>query len=74
MKKRFVFAFTMGLLATCIISFVLVAVNLGFGPKILFVWLRSWLIAYAIVIPLLLLLLFVAPQVQRLVGRLLKEQ
>lgn len=71
MKKRFVFAFTMGLLATCIISFVLVAVNLGFGPKILFVWLRSWLIAYAIVIPLLL---FVAPQVQRLVGRLLKEQ
>ncbi len=72
MKKRFVFAFTMGLLATCIIWFVLVAVNLGFGPKILFVWLRSWLIAYAIVI--LLLLLFVAPQVQRLVGRLLKEQ
>jgi hypothetical protein len=71
MKKRLVFAFTMGLFATCIISFVLVAVNLGFGPKFMFVWLRSWLIAYVIVIPLFL---FVAPLVQLLISRWLKEQ
>ncbi|MCC6701074.1 MAG: DUF2798 domain-containing protein, partial [Fluviicola sp.] len=35
MKKRFVFAIIMGLIATCIISFTLVAVNLGFTNRFL---------------------------------------
>lgn len=70
MKKRFVFAIIMGLIATCIISFTLVAVNLGFTNRFLLVWLRSWGIAYLVVIPLLL---FLAPQVHRLVNRMMDE-
>ena len=70
MKKRIVFAIIMGLIATCIISFTLVAVNLGFTDRFFLVWLRSWGLAYMVVIPLLL---FLAPQVHRLVIRMMDE-
>jgi hypothetical protein len=70
MKKRIAFALIMGLIATCIISFTLVSVNVGYTTSFLRIWLRSWALAYAVVIPLLLL---VAPQVHRLVQFLFDE-
>lgn len=66
MKKRLAFSFIMGTIATCIISFTLVGVNVGFNDLFFTVWLRSWLIAFCVAIPLLL---FVAPQVQKMVSR-----
>jgi uncharacterized protein YaaW (UPF0174 family) len=66
MKKRLAFALLMGIITTGIISFALIAINVGFGPAFLGVWLRSWAIAYGVAIPVILL---VAPRVQGAVDR-----
>lgn len=66
LKNRIAFALLMGILTTSIISFVLIALNLGFGPAFLATWLRSWAMAYLLVIPILLL---VAPRVRAAVDR-----
>jgi hypothetical protein len=65
MKHKIAFALIMGIITTCIISFTLVAVNVGFGTSFIKIWLRSWLIAYVIVIPFLLI---IAPRIQKLVA------
>lgn len=57
----------MGIITTCIISFTLVSVNVGYNDKFMVIWLRSWLIAYVVVIPAILI---IGPQVQRLVNKL----
>ena len=67
MKQRITFALLMGVVTTCIISFGLVAINLGFGPRFVGVWLRSWFYAYLMVVPAILL---IAPLVQRFVDRM----
>jgi len=67
MKHKIAFALIMGIITTCIISFTLVAVNVGFGLSFIKIWLRSWLIAYVIVIPSLLI---IAPKIQKLVAYL----
>jgi hypothetical protein len=69
MKQRIAFALIMGIITTCIISFTLVSINVGFGPLFLKIWLRSWVIAYLVVIPAILIL---GPQVQKLVERIFK--
>ena len=51
------FAFIMSLVTTFIISFTLVSINLGFTDRFIFVWLRSWFIAFIIA---LLSILFIA--------------
>jgi hypothetical protein len=66
MKQRIAFALLMGVITTGIISFSLVAINVGFIPGFVRIWLKSWFFAYVIVIPAILL---IAPQVQRLVER-----
>ena len=71
MKKKIAFALIMGSITTGFISFVLIAVNLGFTNNFLFVWLRSWMLSYSIVIPTLLLL---APRIQQLVERIFEEK
>ena len=71
MKQKIAFALLMGIVTTCIISFTLVAVNVGFGPLFLKVWLRSWAIAYCVVIPAIL---FIGPQVQKIVNKIYKAQ
>lgn len=62
-KSTLKFAFVTGSFVTSYITFVLVAVNVGFIPNFVFIWLRSWLIAYSLVIPSLL---FVAPTIRKL--------
>lgn len=71
MKQKIAFALLMGIITTCIISFTLVAVNVGFGPLFLKVWLRSWAIAYCVVIPAIL---FIGPQIQKIVNKIYKAQ
>jgi hypothetical protein len=69
MKQKIAFALLMGIVTTGIISFTLVAVNIGFGDRFLTVWPRSWALAYAVVIPAILI---IGPQVQRAVDRIFR--
>ena len=60
-KKRITFSLLMGIITTGIISLILVVVNMGFPDNFLFIWFKSWLIAYIVVIPAILL---IAPAIQ----------
>lgn len=68
MKRKIVFALLMGVVTTGIISFVLLSLNLGFSNNFLQTWMRSWITAYLIVIPAILL---VGPRLQLRVDRLI---
>ena len=59
----------MSVVTTGIISFVLLALNLGFSKEFPHTWLRSWAIGYLIVIPAILLL---GPRLQLQIRRLVK--
>ncbi len=69
MKRKIAFALAMGIVTTGIISFVLLALNLGFSKGFALTWLRSWGIGYVIVIPAILL---VGPRLQAQVDRLIR--
>ena len=70
MKRRIAFAMLMGIITTGIISFTLISINVGFGPNFAGIWLRSWGMAYVVVIPAILIL---GPIVQNFVNRIFKE-
>lgn len=67
LKRKIAFALSMGIVTTGIVSFVLIAVNLGFSDRFALVWLRSWGIGYALAIPAILL---IGPPLQARVDRL----
>ena len=67
LKIRITFALTMGLFTTGIITFVVIATGFGFVPVFLQVWLKSWAIAYVVVIPIII---FIGPLVQKRIARL----
>jgi hypothetical protein len=67
-KRRIAFALSMGVVTTGVISFVLIALNVGFAEGFTLAWLRSWGVAYVVVIPAILV---IGPQLQALVDRLL---
>lgn len=69
-KKKAVFALLMGIITTGIISFSLIVINLGFNEKFMQVWLKSWLLAYILVIPAIL---FIAPVVEKTVDSIFNE-
>ncbi|WP_378411061.1 DUF2798 domain-containing protein [Rhodocytophaga aerolata] len=71
MKQKVVFAMLMGIITTGIVSFTLIVVNRGFAPGFASIWMKSWAIAYFIVIPIILI---VSPGVQRVASYLCKEQ
>jgi hypothetical protein len=71
MKQKIAFALIMGIVTTGIISFTLISINIGFTANFLSIWLRSWAMAYAVVIPAILL---IGPQVQKIVNRLFPEK
>lgn len=64
MKQKIAFALLMGVVTTGIISFSLISINLGFTDRFLGIWLKSWAMAYVIVIPAILI---IGPQVQKLI-------
>ncbi|NRP21688.1 hypothetical protein LPJGGPFB_04947 [Ensifer adhaerens] len=70
LKRRIAFALSMGVVTTGIISFTLLALNLGFSNGFVLTWLRSWGIGYVIVIPVILL---IGPRLQAQVDRLVTE-
>lgn len=61
-KARVPFAVLMSGVTTCLVSFVLVSVNMGYKPGFVLVWLRSWAIAFTMVA---LAILFLAPRIQK---------
>jgi hypothetical protein len=71
MKQKIAFALLMGIVTTGIISFTLISINIGYTGRFLAMWLRSWAIAYLVVIPAILI---IGPQVQKAVNRLFPEK
>jgi hypothetical protein len=71
MKQKIAFALIMGIVTTGIISFTLISINIGFTEKFLYIWLRSWAMAYIVVIPAILI---IGPLVQKLVNRMVPEK
>lgn len=69
LKRKIAFALTMGIVTTGIISFVLLALNLGFSTGFASAWLRSWGVGYVIVTPAILL---IGPQLQAQIDRLIQ--
>jgi hypothetical protein len=65
-KRKLAFALLMGVVTTGIISFVLIAINVGFSETFALVWLRSWGIAYVVVVPAILL---IGPALQAQIDR-----
>ncbi len=66
MKEKIAFSLIMGVITTGIISFSLISINVGYTEKFFAIWFRSWLFAYLIVVPAILI---IGPQVQKLVSR-----
>ena len=67
-KRKIAFALVMGVVTTGIISFALLALNIGFSGRFLGVWLWSWAVGYVIVVPSILL---VGPRLQSIIDRLI---
>ncbi|QHT71831.1 DUF2798 domain-containing protein [Rhodocytophaga rosea] len=61
----------MGIITTGIVSFTLIGVNRGYDPGFASIWMKSWVISYLIVIPIILL---VSPSIQRVASYLCKER
>jgi hypothetical protein len=68
LKRKIAFALSMGIVTTGIVSFALIAYNLGFSDKFALVWLSSWGVGYVVVIPAILL---IGPWLQAQVDRLI---
>ena len=71
MKTKVAFAMIMGIITTGIISFTLISINIGLKSGFVAIWMRSWAMAYIIVIPVILL---VGPVVQNFVEDIFKEK
>ena len=67
LRRKLAFSLSMGIVTTGIISFVLLALNLGFSREFALAWLRSWAVGYLIVIPAILL---IGPRLKAQVDRL----
>ena len=67
--KRIVFVVIMAMITTSLISFTIIAVNLGFSKNFLATWLQSWGIAYCMAV---LAMLFIGPKVQSIVESAIK--
>lgn len=69
LKRKIAFALSMGVVTTGIISFVLIALNLGFVQGFALTWIKSWSMAYLIVIPAILL---IGPRLQAQIERIIR--
>ena len=71
LKPRIVHALLMGIVPTGVVSFTVMVINFGFSEHFLKTWLRSWSIAYVIMVPIIFIL---RPVVDRFVASLFKEK
>ena len=70
-KFHLVFSLIMGAMMVVLMTFVITAVNLGFGPHFVAAWGRVFVIAYVIAVPVIF---FLAPIARKLTGGLLGVQ
>jgi hypothetical protein len=70
-KKKIARALLMGISPTAIVSFTVLWVNLGFSEKFLRTWLKSWMIGYSVMVPIIF---FIAPAIDRFVEFLFNEK
>lgn len=66
----YVFAFFMSSFMSCVMSFVINVVNVGFIDGIVFIWLKSWALAFVVAFPTVLL---IAPIARKLVAVLVEQ-
>ncbi|HEX2606432.1 MAG TPA: DUF2798 domain-containing protein [Flavisolibacter sp.] len=66
MNPKILFAFIMGSITTCLVSFTLILVNKGFVSGFTLLWLKSWLISYLVAVPVILV---IGPKVQAALNR-----
>ena len=71
LKPRIVHALLMGIVPTGVVSFTVMVLNFGFSEYFLTTWLRSWSIAYLIMVPIIFI---IAPFIDRFVAFLFKEK
>ncbi|HEY8562549.1 MAG TPA: DUF2798 domain-containing protein [Pyrinomonadaceae bacterium] len=69
-KRRIVTAVLTGVVTTGIVSFTVVLINLGLMEKFWRIWLKSWSLAFLIVVPVILI---VSPVIGRFVDFLFRE-
>ena len=69
LKRKIAFALSMGVVTTGIISFALIALNVGFSDRFALVWVRSWALGYVLVIPAILA---IGPWLQARVDRVIQ--
>ena len=67
-KNRLLFSAIMALFTASIMTFIILAYNLGIIPGFLAIWFKSFLLAYFIIVPFVLI---IGPLVQRFVDKLL---
>lgn len=60
----------MSSITTGIVTFTVIAVNVGFIEHFLTVWLKSWGVAYVVAVPAIMM---IAPQVEKLVSKMLEN-
>jgi hypothetical protein len=65
MKQKIIFAALMAIITTGTVSFTLVMVNRGWTPGFAVAWIKSWVIAYIVALPVIILL---SPKLQVLVS------
>jgi hypothetical protein len=70
-KRKIVFAFLMGMVTTGMVSFTVVLINLGLTETFWRIWLKSWSLAFLVVVPVILI---VSPLIGRFVDFLLNER
>ena len=70
MKQRIAFAAVMGLFTSSMITFAVIALNYGLQAGFFLLWIRSWVLSYALAF---LAILFIGPRVKTLVDHLLSE-
>jgi hypothetical protein len=70
-KQKIIFAFLMGIITTGLVSFTVILANLGFTETFWQTWLKSWSMAFLVVVPVILI---VSPVVVRFVDFLFKER
>jgi len=61
--QSIVFAFFMGLLMSCLMSFVVTTFNVGMVENLITIWLEAWGVAFSVAFPTIIV---VAPIVRRL--------
>ena len=67
-KFQLVFSIIMGAMMVFLMTFVITLVNVGWGAHFLAAWMKSFVIAYLVAVPVIF---FIAPVARRLTGQVL---